>query len=320
LSIIHAAIDSIRSRVAEVMVGKQNVVDLLLTALLARGHVLIDDVPGTGKTKLANALARSIGTVFSRIQFTPDLQPADITGIFYYDQKEGKFVFRPGPLHANVILADEINRAVPRTQSSLLEAMEERQITVEGKLFSLEPPFIVIATQNPVELEGTFPLPEAQLDRFLLKVSMGYPEEDEEVQILQRFKEQDPLVSLQTAVDPEQLLQLQEEAARVHVAPPLLAYIVRLGAATRRSEHLALGLSPRGSLSLMRAAAAYALVQGRDHVLPDDIQYLFPYVASHRVMLRPESSVQDYTAAGLLQDVLQAVEVPVEGEGYERWS
>ncbi len=314
-----SAIEAIRSSISQVIVGKDDVVDLLLTSLLAQGHVLIDDVPGMGKTKLANALARSIGTKFRRIQFTPDLQPADITGIFYYNQKQGDFVFRAGPLHTNILLADEINRAVPRTQSSLLEAMEERQITVEGEAFPLELPFMVIATQNPVESEGTFPLPEAQLDRFLMKVAMGYPNEAEEMEILKRFKEVDPLQTVEPVVEPEDLLELQRQAKAVKVTPAIMAYMVRLSAATRANQHLALGLSPRGTLALMRASAAYALVKQRDYVLPDDAQYLFPYVAGHRLMLRPESAVQDYDIAGVVQDVLQHVEVPVEGETYELW-
>lgn len=313
-------IDNIRSSISQVIVGKDDVVDLLLTALLAQGHVLIDDVPGMGKTKLANALARSIGTKFQRIQFTPDLQPADITGIFYYNQKQGDFLFRAGPLHTNILLADEINRAVPRTQSSLLEAMEERQITVEGQAFALELPFMVIATQNPVELEGTFPLPEAQLDRFLLKVAMGYPTEQEEMQILERFKELDPLTAVQPVVQPQELLELQQQAKAVRITPAVLAYMVRLSAATRNNQHLALGLSPRGTLALMRTAAAYALVKQRDYVLPDDVQYLFPYVAGHRLILRPESAVQDYDTAAVVQDVLTQVEVPVEGDSYESWN
>ncbi len=313
-------IDNIRSSISQVIVGKDDVVDLLLTALLAQGHVLIDDVPGMGKTKLANALARSIGTKFQRIQFTPDLQPADITGIFYYNQKQGDFLFRAGPLHTNILLADEINRAVPRTQSSLLEAMEERQITVEGQAFALELPFMVIATQNPVELEGTFPLPEAQLDRFLLKVAMGYPTEQEEMQILERFKELDPLTAVQPVVQRQELLELQQQAKAVRITPAVLAYMVRLSAATRHNQHLALGLSPRGTLALMRAAAAYALVKQRNYVLPDDVQYLFPYVAGHRLILRPESAVQDYDTAAVVQDVLTQVEVPVEGDSYESWN
>ncbi|MFW5855966.1 MAG: AAA family ATPase [Bacillota bacterium] len=305
-------IDRIKENIAKVIVGKKDVIDLLMTALLAGGHILIDDVPGVGKTKLANSLASSLGCDFKRIQFTPDLQPADITGIYYYNQKEGEFLFREGPVMTNILLADEINRAVPRTQSSLLEAMEERQVTVEGDLFNIDDPFMVIATQNPVELEGTFPLPEAQLDRFLLKIGMGYPGRSEEADILQRFKVNDPLESLDSVVEGEQIIKMREKASNVFISDELLDYIVRLCRATRRDNRLRLGVSPRGSLAVMKCSLAYAYINGRDYVLPDDIQYLFPVVTAHRLLLTDEAEMEDITKNEIIKDIQNSIEVPVE--------
>lgn len=305
-------IDRIKENIAKVIVGKKDVIDLLMTALLAGGHVLIDDVPGVGKTKLANSLASSLGCDFKRIQFTPDLQPADITGIYYYNQKEGEFLFREGPVMTNILLADEINRAVPRTQSSLLEAMEERQVTVEGDLFNIDDPFMVIATQNPVELEGTFPLPEAQLDRFLLKIGMGYPGRSEEADILQRFKVNDPLESLDSVVEGEQIIKMREKASNVFISDELLDYIVRLCRATRRDNRLRLGVSPRGSLAVMKCSLAYAYINGRDYVLPDDIQYLFPVATAHRLLLTDEAEMEDITKNEIIKDIQNSIEVPVE--------
>lgn len=305
-------IQALKDNIAQVIVGKDDVIDLLLTALFADGNCLIDDVPGVGKTKLANALARSIGVDFKRIQFTPDLQPADITGIYYYNQKEGDFKFRPGPVFTNILLADEINRAVPRTQSSLLEAMEEQQVSIEGTLFELESPFLVIATQNPMELEGTFPLPEAQLDRFLLKIEMGYPTPEEEMTILQRFKQGDPITELTPVLDGPSVLALREEAANVRISSDLMKYITSLANATRNHPRIRLGLSPRGSLALMRASLAYAYIQGRDYVIPDDIKYLFPFTASHRLILDYDSSYDGTTKEEILEEVLADTAVPVE--------
>jgi|SRR5690554_1444297 len=305
---------SLAENISRVIIGKEEVTELLLTALLARGHCLIDDVPGVGKTKLANSLARSLGLEFKRIQFTPDLQPADITGIYFYNQKEGEFQFRPGPVFTNILLADEINRAVPRTQSSLLEAMEEQQVSIEGTIFRLASPFLVIATQNPLELEGTFPLPEAQLDRFLMKIEMGYPEAAEEVEILERFKQRDPMQELQPVLDGGALASLQEEAARVRMDKDLMKYIAELARATRENRHLRLGLSPRGSLALMRGSLAYAYLQGRDYVLPDDIKYLFPYVAGHRLILDYGSVHSESGKGELIQEILSQVPVPTEDD------
>lgn len=305
-------LDAIKNNVGRVIVGNEEIVELLLTALLAKGHVLIDDVPGMGKTKLANTLAKSIGADFKRIQFTPDLQPADVTGIYYYNQKEEEFLFRPGPVLTNILLADEINRAVPRTQSSLLEAMEERQVSVEGEIYPIEEPFMILATQNPVELEGTFPLPEAQLDRFLFKVSLGYPTEGEEVNILKRFKAKDPLQELHPVVDAQEIVDSRAVLEKVRIDDELLNYITRLSEASRESEFLRLGLSPRASLLLMRASLAYAYVKGRDFVLPDDIKYLFPYVAEHRLILTHEHEARGMDKLEVMEDIMSAVEVPVE--------
>lgn len=302
----------LKNNISKVIIGKENVTELLLTTLLAKGNCLIDDVPGLGKTKLANALARSLGIDFKRIQFTPDLQPADITGIYFYNQKEGDFQFRQGPVFTNILLADEINRAVPRTQSSLLEAMEEQQVSIEGTIYPLESPFLVIATQNPIELEGTFPLPEAQLDRFLLKIEMGYPTPEEEVKILSRFKQKDPLTELVPVLDGKSILELRAEVANVHMTKDLMGYISSLAKATRDSHHIRLGLSPRGSLALMRASLAYAYIQGRDYVLPDDIQYLFPYVVSHRLILEYDSEYDETNKGELIKELLKQVSVPVE--------
>lgn len=306
-------INNIKENINKVIVGKTDVIDLMLTALLAGGHVLIDDVPGMGKTKLANTLARSIGTGFKRIQFTPDLQPADVTGIYYYNQKKGDFVFRPGPILTNIVLADEINRAVPRTQSSLLEAMEEQQVSVEGDLFKIDEPFMVIGTQNPIELEGTFPLPEAQLDRFLLKIEMGYPTGEEEVTILKRFQSEDPLVDLEAVVEAQEILDLRDEIKNVKISDDLLTYITNLAAASRKNEQLRLGISPRGSLALMKTSMAYAFIQGREYVLPDDIKYLFPYVTRHRIILSYDSELNQVDKDEVMEDIVGEVEVPVEG-------
>lgn len=310
-------LEKIKKNIAKVIVGKDEVVELLLTTLLANGHILIDDVPGMGKTKLANTLARSINSDFKRIQFTPDLQPSDITGIYFYNQKKSEFIFRKGPILSNIVLADEINRAVPRTQSSLLEAMEERQLTVEGNPFKIEEPFMVIATQNPVELEGTFPLPEAQLDRFLMKIKIGYPSKDEENLILNRFKENDPINNLDAVLDKEEIISLREKVKEVKISDDLKNYIVSLNNYTRENKNLKLGVSPRGSIALMNASLAYAYLKNRDYVLPDDIKYLYPYVVEHRIILSDESELQGISKKEIIRNTLNNIEVPVEGVGNE---
>ena len=306
-------IKQIKDNIAKVIVGKEKAVELLLTSLLANGHVLIDDVPGMGKTKLANTLARSLDSDFKRIQFTPDLQPSDITGLYFYNQKKSEFIFRKGPILTNILLADEINRAVPRTQASLLEAMEERQVTVEGDSFQVEEPFMVIATQNPIDLEGTFPLPEAQLDRFLLKFEMGYPKEEEEIEILNRFKKEDPIKNISPVLDKNNISKMRKEVKEITLSDDLIDYIVRLSRFSRRTKKLKLGISPRGSLALMKASMAYAYIKNRDYVLPDDIKFLYPFVVNHRLILSDESELQGIKKEEIIKDILHNVEVPVEG-------
>lgn len=285
--------------------------ELLLAALIAGGHVLLNDVPGVGKTLMAKALAKSIGGSFKRVQFTPDLLPSDITGFNIYDQKDSEFKFQPGPVMSNILLADEINRTVPRTQASLLESMEERQVTVDGVTLPLPRPFFVLATQNPIELEGTFPLPEAQLDRFMLCVDLGYPSPEEESAILERFQGDDPLIELQPAATPQQILALQQAGQKILVSAPIREYIVRLSGATRSSRALRFGASPRGSLHLMRAARALALLRNREYVLPDDIKALVIPLLSHRLLLQVEEQLKGVTPQEILEEIITSVPVPV---------
>jgi MoxR-like ATPase len=302
----------LRLNVGRVIVGKEEVIDLLMIALLCEGHVLFEDVPGIGKTTIAKSLARSLGCSFQRIQFTPDLLPSDITGITFYNQKSGEFEFRPGPLLSQVVLADEINRATPRTQSALLEAMEERQISIERETLQLPRPFLVIATQNPVELEGTFPLPEAQLDRFLMRLRLDYPSQSEERLILQRFREAQPLQALQAVLSASQLQSLQSIARRIHVEPGVESYIVDVVRATREHSAIELGVSPRGTLALYRATQARAAIQGRSYVLPDDVKYVARYILAHRMIATSQSRLHGQYMEQIVEDVLRAVPVPVE--------
>jgi MoxR-like ATPase len=302
--------ERIIENISQVIVGKHQTIELLLVSLLADGHALIEDVPGLGKTLMAKSLARSIGGSFKRVQFTPDLLPADITGFKVYNQQTGQFTYQPGPVITNILLADEINRTIPRTQSSLLESMEERQVTVDGQTFPLPHPFFVMATQNPIELEGTFPLPEAQLDRFLLKIHLGYPERDEEISILERFRDDDPLVSLEPVASPEQITELQQTRKKIRVAAPVREYIADIVGATRKNRSLRFGASPRGSLGLMRSGQALAALRERDYVLPDDIKNLVVSVLAHRLILAEEERLRGRTPEQLLREIMDQIPVP----------
>jgi MoxR-like ATPase len=309
---VQAAARAVRQSVSRVIVGKEQVIELLMVALLCEGHVLFEDVPGTGKTTLAKALARSLGCSFQRIQFTPDLLPSDITGITFFNPQQGSFEFRPGPLLAQIVLADEINRATPRTQAALLEAMEERQITVERETLALPRPFLVIATQNPIELEGTFPLPEAQLDRFFMRLRLDYPARSEERQILQRFREAQPLTELRPVLEAPELAQLQQEVRRVLVEESVAAYIVDLVRATRAHSAVELGVSPRGTLALYRAAQALAAIRGRPYVIPDDVKRLARPVLAHRLLASSQTQLHGHAMEEVIDDILHSVAVPVE--------
>ncbi len=301
----------VQENIARVMIGKQDVIEKMIAALIARGHVLLEDVPGTGKTVLCKSMAKSLRCRFARIQFTPDLMPSDITGNSVYQPATGAFQFQPGPVFTNVLLADEINRATPRTQAALLECMEERQVTEGGETRALEEPFLVIATQNPVEIQGTFALPEAQLDRFLMRLSMGYPEGDEALALLNRFIRNDPMAELAAVADAGDLIAAQRACPGVQVSEPVMAYIAALCEATRKQPKVLLGVSPRGMLALMRAAQALALIRGRDFVTPDDVKALAVPVLAHRVIVR---GVYGKTDAGqaVVREVLKAVPVPTE--------
>ncbi len=301
----------ILENIEKVIVGKEQTVRLLLTALLADGHVLLEDMPGTGKTKLAKTLAKTIDGEFSRIQFTPDLLPSDITGLNIFDSQKNQFVLRKGPVFTNILLADEINRATPRTQAGLLECMEERQVTIDGESYTPGRPFFVIATQNPVETAGTFPLPEAQMDRFMMKLSMGLPREAEEVAILERYMTREPLDELESVLTLEQLLQAREETVRVFVHKCVLEYMVAIVNGTRQGDNIVMGVSPRGSLALLRCAKAYAYLAGRDYVTPDDVKALAVYVLAHRIVLGYGSGTSD-SAKDLVQKLLDTTPVPTE--------
>ena len=300
------------TNIERVLIGKRATIELTLVALLCEGHLLLEDVPGVGKTTLARALAASLGGEFRRVQCTPDLLPSDISGITFFNQRLGEFSFRPGPIFANVVLADEINRATPRTQSALLEAMAERTVTVEGETMRLPRPFLVLATENPIELEGTFPLPEAQLDRFLIRLSIGYPDEADEEAIFDRFGGHDPLADLGAVATPSDLLAAAAAARTVTISAELRRYLTRLVRATRQHEAVELGASPRGTLALGRAAQALAALRGRDYVLPDDIKELVPATLAHRVILSPEARLRGRTVAQLLEEIVAAIPVPVE--------
>ncbi len=301
----------ISDNIKNVIVGKLDVSYMILTALIAGGHVLLEDVPGTGKTMIAKSFAKSIDAAFSRIQFTPDLLPSDITGINYYNQKMGDFTFRKGPIFSNIVLADEINRATPRTQSALLECMEERQVTVDGESYPLNMPFIVIATQNPIETAGTYQLPEAQLDRFLLKISMGYPNKQEELAILNRFKGSNPFDTLKNVCDGQDIQKMCAEAKNVFVHESIMNYIIDIVVKTREHENIAIGVSPRGTLNMVNAVRAYAYIKGRQYVTPEDVKKLAVSVFAHRLVLKHGMTRQDNRQT-IIKDILDTVVVPTE--------
>src|SRR5689334_9982376 len=307
---VRAISERVGRNVEQVIVGKHNEVQLTLLALMCRGHVLIEDVPGVGKTVLAKAIARSIGCSFKRIQFTPDLLPTDVTGVSIYNQKSGEFEYRAGPIMAQIVLADEINRATPKTQSALLEAMEERQITVDGVTHVLPDPFIVLATQNPIEYEGTFPLPEAQLDRFLIRLELGYPGRNDEIEMLGRQQQHHPLDSLGQVVDAQELIAAQSGVREVYVDRLIKEYIISIVEGTRKHEDVYLGASPRGSLALYRTAQARAAVDGRDFVIPDDVKALAVPTLAHRVILRPAARIKNTDVGNLIDEILRRVPVP----------
>ena len=308
---IKALADALRANIANVVVGKEDVVDKVLAALLAGGHVLLEDVPGTGKTLLSRALAASMDGRFSRIQFTPDLLPADVTGMAVFSPKSENFTFKPGPIFANIVLADEINRATPRAQSAMLECMEEKQVSSDGTTYPLPAPFFVIATQNPVETQGTFPLPEAQLDRFMVQLSMGYPTREEQTAILQRFMQDSPQESLRPVANAEQIAQAQKAVRSVRVAPELLDYIGALCEKTRALDDALLGASPRAALALMRVSQSLAAIRGRDYVTPEDIKTMAEPVLAHRLILRTAYGRRG-RAAEAVGEVLASVPVPTE--------
>jgi MoxR-like ATPase len=304
------AVQRVVGNVERVIVGKAESVAFSLIAVICHGHVLIEDVPGVGKTVLTKAIARSIGCTFKRIQFTPDLLPSDVTGVSIYNQKSGNFEFRPGPIMAQIVLADEVNRATPKTQSALLEAMEESQVTVDGITYRLPDPFMVMATQNPIEYEGTFPLPEAQLDRFMMNISLGYPKAIDEINILDSHQHHHPLEDLAQIMTAEELVVIQHQVRSIYVDPSIREYIVAIANATRNHQNIYLGASPRGSLALFRTAQALAAMRGRGYVIPDDIKLLVKPTLAHRIIVTPAARVRAITPTAILDEILQSVPVP----------
>ncbi len=304
-------IDLLLKNISKVIVGKYDVIKKAIITLIAGGHLLIEDVPGVGKTMLAKSIAKSINLDFKRIQFTPDLLPSDIIGVTVYNERLKEFEFKKGPIFSNIILADEINRTTPKTQSALLEAMEERQVTVDGKTYPLLEPFFVIATENPIEYEGTFPLPEAQLDRFFMKIEIGYPDKSDEIFLLSRVQIKHPIEDLKEVITKEDILNIQKEIKNVHVDDSLKEYIVLLGRSLREDEDIYLGPSPRSLIVLMRVSQAKAYIEGRDFIIPDDIKYLFPSVMSHRIILKPESKLKGISENEVIKRAILKVEVPI---------
>jgi MoxR-like ATPase len=309
---IHELAAKIRDNIQQVIVGKTEVINLVIAALLSEGHILLEDVPGTGKTTLAKALSTSLGCKFQRIQFTPDLRPFDVTGLNYFNQKTQSFEFMPGPIMSQIILADEINRATPRTQSALLEAMQERQVTIENTTHTLERPFLVMATQNPIELEGTFPLPEAQQDRFLIRLAVGYPDERDEVAMLRRFRNDDPAAQLAAVTDPDEIMAAIHDVRQVLVGEAVERYIVDIIRTTRDHKELDVGASPRATLGLYRLSQAWAAIDNRSFVVPDDPKFLAPFILNHRVMVSQETLLGNRSVEDIIEAVVADVPVPVE--------
>lgn len=301
---------SLINNIEKVIVGKTEAVKFLIIGLLTNGHILIEDVPGLGKTMLALALAKSINAEFKRIQFTPDILPSDVTGGYVYNPKSGQFDFKKGPVFTNILLADEVNRTTPRTQSALLECMQEFKVSVDGNTFVLPKPFFVVATQNPIEYQGTYPLPEAQIDRFLMKISMGYLQSDEEIKVISEQKKQHPVETLSAVLDLDRILQLQEEVRNIDVSQSVLTYIVQLVSSSRKIEDVKLGASPRASISLLKASCAWALLEGRDYVIPDDVSKLLPWVLKHRLILEPRALIADKTPEYVIQELLKNTPIP----------
>ncbi|WP_078553659.1 AAA family ATPase [Bacillus alkalicellulosilyticus] len=312
MSHIKDVAEKVKQNIQRVMIGKEDTIDQILVALISSGHVLLEDVPGMGKTLLAKSMAKSLDCSFKRIQFTPDLLPTDVSGINFYNQKKGEFEFRAGPIFANIVLADEINRATPRTQSSLLESMEEKQVTIDGETRLLDRPFMVIATQNPVENQGTFPLPEAQLDRFLLKVKLGYPTKAEGLEILKRFKENNPIEDIKPVATSDMIIQAQNIYSKVHVSDDILGYILDIVEKTRSHSSIQLGVSPRGSQALLKAVQVYALLQGRDYVIPDDVKQMSKPVLAHRIVLAQSMRLKENQAEHIIDSILNEMTVPTE--------
>jgi MoxR-like ATPase len=309
---LNPKVEGIIQNIEKVMIGKREVAELSVVSLLAGGHVLLEDVPGVGKTMMVKALAKSVGADFKRIQFTPDLLPSDVIGVSIYNPREMEFIFRPGPIMGNIILADEINRTSPKTQSALLEGMEESSVTIDGMTRKLDKPFFVMATQNPIEYEGTYPLPEAQLDRFLLKMEMGYPEPEEEMEVLNRAQKNPPIEDLVPAITLAELIQLQEEVKDIFVDDTIKKYIVDIAHRTRIHANVYLGASPRGSIALMKACQAYAFLRGRSYVVPDDVQFLAPFVFSHRIIMKSEAKYEGVTPEDVVERVIARMPVPVQ--------
>ncbi|RUA18216.1 MAG: AAA family ATPase [Clostridia bacterium] len=309
-AIVHSFVSRISQNVAHVILGKQQSIQQTLLALLCEGHLLIEDVPGLGKTMLARAIAKSIGCNFNRIQFTPDMLPSDVTGVSVYNQKNQEFEFRPGPIFSQIVLADEINRATPKTQAALLEVMEERQVTVDGETYAMKRPFMVLATQNPIEYEGTFPLPEAQVDRFLMRIHLGYPDRQHEIAILNSQSDHHPILDLQQVVSDEELIAAQHAVKQIYVDDHIKRYIVTLAQATREHAEVYLGASPRGSLALFNTARALAAIQQRDFVLPDDIKQLAIPTLAHRIIVSPSARIKNINSESILHEILETIPVP----------